>query len=623
MQVYADAFAARSLREKTLIYHLTRAAIAGRDIYYDQRYAHSLEMRAVLEAILRHPSAVDPDTLARVDHYARLFWLNSGPHTNLTSRKFVLRCAPEALAAAARAAANAGARLPLGPGETPDALVGRLAPRFVDPAIDPIVTSKTPGDGRDILAESANNLYAGVTMADLAGFDERHPLNSRLVKRDGRLVEEVYRAGGRYGREIAAVIGHLEAAIPFAPPPTAAALAALVTFYRTGETEDRRAYDIAWVRDRDSPVDTINGFVEVYMDARGMKGSWEGIVCYVNDEKTDAIRALARHAQWFEDRMPWDPRYRKAGVTGITASAIDVIVETGDAGPLTPIGINLPNDERIREQYGSKSMSLTNVMEAYDRSTPPALWDEFAWTAEEAARAAAWSSFASELTTNMHEVIGHASGQVDGRLGTSPQAALLERFSTIEEARADLVALYFLPDPKLAELGLLPAEHHAEIVRAEYEAFARNALVQLRRVREGTQVEEDHMRNRQLIVRWLMANTTAVTERRRDGKTYYVVADVKAFRDGVARLLAEVQRIKSQGDYAAASALVDAYGIHFDGALRDEVVARVERVNLPSYTGFVMPRLRAVRDASGHIVDVEISYPMDLKTQMLEYAGDG
>ncbi len=620
-QIYADGFEQLPLREKTLVWHLYQAALAGRDIFYDQRYAHSLEMREVIEEILTHAERVDPETRREIERYTKLFWLNSGPYNNLTARKFVLRCTPAAFAEAARAAAEAGARFPLRPGETLDAMLTRMAPLFFDPTVDPIVTNKTPGPGRDILEASANNLYVGVTMKDLEGFTERYSLNSRLVKRDGRLVEEVYRLGGRYDREIAAIVKHLEEALPYATEPMAKALRALVRFYRTGETSDRVAYDIAWVQDRDSPVDTINGFIEVYLDARGQKGAWEGLVFYVNREKTRAIRTLAAAAQWFEDHMPWDARYRKAGVQGITANAIDVIVETGDSGPITPIGINLPNDQSIRETYGSKSVSLSNVIEAYEKSTSPAFRREFAWTAEEAERAEKWSAFASELTTNMHEVIGHASGKVSERLTLSPQAALKEHFSALEEARADLVALYFLPDPKLVELGLVRAADHAEIVQAEYEGYTRNALVQLRRVREGTQIEEDHMRNRQMIVRWLMANTKAVDVRTRDGKTYYVMTDAQAFRAGVGRLLAEVQRIKAEGDYPAARQLFETYGVHFDPKLRDEVVARVAAIDMPSYTGFVMPRLEAVRGPGGEIVDVKISYPQDLTRQMLEYSG--
>jgi dipeptidyl-peptidase-3 len=400
----------------------------------------------------------------------------------------------------------------------------------------------------------------------------------------------------------------------------ARALRALIRFYQTGETKDREAYDIAWVQDKASPVDTINGFVEVYLDARGIKGAWEGLVFYVNRGKTSEIQKLAANAQWFEDHMPWDPKYRKPGVQGITANAIDVVIETGDSGPVTPVGINLPNDQAIREQYGSKSVSLSNINEAYDKSTLPAFRSEFSWTPDEAERAAKWNAFAGELTTNMHEVIGHASGKVDERLKGNPQNALKEQYSALEESRADLVALYFLPDPKLVELGLLAKHDQDEIVRAEYEAYARNAIVQLRRVREGTTIAEDHMRNRQMIVNWLRANTKAIDVRMRDGKTYYVMTDANAFRDGVGRLLADVQRIKAEGDYEAARQVFETYGVHFDPKLRDEVVTRVEKLQLASYTGFVMPKLEPVKNASGEMTDVTMSYPLDLTRQMLEYA---
>jgi dipeptidyl-peptidase-3 len=620
VQVYADGFAALSRTDRILVWHLSQAAIAGRDIFYDQRYAHNLEMRDVLEAVLTHPSGVDVATLDEIRRYTKLFWINTGPYNNLTARKFVLACSPDALAAAARAAARQGAVFPVRPGEPLDQLLARLRPMFFDAGFEPTVTSKTPPAGADLLAASSNNLYAGVTMADLEGFREEHPLNSRLVKRDGRLSEEVYRIGGKYGSHIAGVVGHLEAAIPYATETMAHALRALIGFYRTGTAADREAYDIAWVHDKASPVDTINGFVEVYLDARSAKGAWEALVFYVNLEKTARIQSIAEHAQWFEDHMPWDPRYRKAGVHAVTARAIDVVIETGESGPITPVGVNLPNDQMIRERYGSKSVSLSNVADAYERSTLPEFRTEFSWTADEAGRAKRWSAFASELTTNMHEVIGHGSGQVNARLDGNPQAALREQFSAIEESRADLVALYFLPDRQLVVFGLVPAEDHAEIVSAEYEGYARAALVQLRRVREGSQIEEDHMRNRQMIVHWLMAHTTAIDVRRRDGKTYYVMTDPAAFREGVGRLLAEVQRIKGEGDYDAARALFDTYGVHFDPALRDEVVARADRLHLPSYTGFVMPRLDATTNEAGEIADVTISYPLDLTAQMLEYS---
>jgi len=613
VQLYADGFTALPLDEKILIYHLANAALAGRDIYYDQRYAHNLAMREVLEEIVTHADGIDAETLAEIHRYTKLFWINTGPYNNLTARKFVLKCTPDALAAAAAVAARNGAAIP--------ADLARLQPYFFDLDVDPIVTSKTPGPGKDILEASANNLYAGVSMTDLEGFEERYPLNSRLVKQDGKLVEEVYRVGGRYDKYIREIVRHLEAAIPYATEPMAIALRALITFYETGETADRVAYDIAWVQDRDSPVDTINGFVEVYMDARGVKGAWEALVYYVNPGKTAGIRKLAAAAQWFEDRMPWADEYKKQGVRGVSANAIDVVVESGDSGPVTPVGINLPNDQTIRELHGSKSVSLSNANQAYDKSTLPEFRREFAWSAEEAERAEKWSSIAGELTTEMHEVIGHGSGRIAERLQGNPQVVLKEQYSALEESRADLVALYFVPDKKLVELGLVEEDDHADIVRAEYEGYARNALVQLRRVREGSQIEEDHMRNRQMIVGWLMANSRAIERRVRDGKTYYVVVDVKAFQEGVGRLLADVQRIKAEGDYDAAKALFDAYGVHFDPALRDEIVARVDRLQMPSYTGFVQPRLEAVRDGQGEIADVQITYPLDLTRQMLEYSG--
>ena len=621
VQLYADGFEGLSLRDKTLVWHLYRAALAGRDIYYDQRYEHNLEMREVLEAIITHPEGVDGETLAAIEKYTKLFWINTGPFNNLTARRFVMETTPAAFADAVEAAARAGARFPARDGEDLGQMVDRMTPLFFDPDFEPIVTNKTPGPGDDMLLSSANNLYKGVSMADLETFEEEYPLTSRLVKVDGRLVEEVYKVGGRYSDEISEIMGHLEAAIPYANEAMAKALRANVAYYRTGSPVDQRAYDIAWVEDQSSSVDTINGFTEVYMDARGAKGAWEALVFYVNPEKTGAIRTLAENAQWFEDRMPWDPRYRKAGVTGITANAIDVVVETGDAGPLTPIGINLPNDQRVREQYGSKSISLSNVNEAYELSRSGSYRQEFAWTEAEAERSGRWGSLAGEMTTNMHEVIGHASGQLAERLGGSAQPYLNEHYSALEEARADLVGLYFLADPKLVEIGVLPAEAHEDIVLAEYEAYTRNALLQLRRMREGTQIEQDHMRNRQMVVHWLMANTEAIDRRTRDGRTYYVMVDAGAFRAGVATLLAEIQRIKSEGDYEAARTLFETYGIHFDPALRDEIVARVDAIGLPSYSGFVQPRLEPVRNGAGEITDVKISYPQDLTAQMLEYSG--
>jgi dipeptidyl-peptidase-3 len=433
-------------------------------------------------------------------------------------------------------------------------------------------------------------------------------------------VEEVYRVGGRYDAEIRRIVKHLEDALPYAPEATAAALRALIRFYTTGDDADRMAYDIAWVRDDASTVDTVNGFVEVYLDPRGTKGAWEGIVSCVNAEKTRRIQTIATHAAWFEQEMPWEPRFKRVEVTGVSARAIDVVIETGDSGPITPVGINLPNDQSVREQYGSKSVLLANVSEAYERSTPEALRTEFCWDAAEAARSRAWGVLSRDIVTELHEVVGHGSGRMAEGISAPPSELLREHYSALEEARSDLVALYFLPHPKLPELGLMAAADQADIVRTEYEQFTRGVLVQLRRVREGDQLEEDHMRNRQLVVNWLREHTNAIEVRRRDGKTYFVVVDVDAFHAGVGRLLAEVQRIKGEGDYAAARSLIEAHGVHFDPVLRDEIVARVDALRLPSYFAFVMPKLSPVVGQGGSIVDVDVSYPCDLESQMLEYS---
>jgi len=622
VQLYADGFDKLSLRDKTLVWHLYQAALAGRDIYYDQRHRHNLGIRRLLEEILRHPGGVPEATLKELTRYTKLFWLNTGPYNNLTARKFLLNLDRERLIEAIEIAEANGARLDLADGETIEKRVETFAAVFFDPDFEPMVTCKTPGDGQDILASSANNLYDGVTMADLEGFEEKNQLNSRLVKRDGRLVEEVYKAGGLYDKQIRKIIGHLRDAVQFAPEPFAKALGALITFYETGRDSDRAAFDIAWVQNRDSDVDTMNGFIEVYMDARGMKGAWEGVVYYANHEKTAKIRALATHAQWFEDHLPIDPKYRKPKVEGVSAQAIEVVVEAGDSGPITPIGVNLPNDQRIRETHGSKSVSLSNVLDAYERSMPDSFRQEFAWDDAEVGRAKTWGAFASELTTEIHEVLGHGSGRMADRVNVTPQDLLKEQYSALEETRADLVALYYVADPYLSTIGLVSASEQPAVVQTEYEAYARNALVQLRRVRIGAQLEEDHMRNRQAIVHWLQANTRAIEVRSRNTKTYFVVIDTDQFRAGVARLLAEVQRIKSEGDYAAAKELFETYGVHFDPELRDEVVARVEHLNLPSYTGFVMPKLEPVKDGAGTITDVKISYPCDLTAQMFEYSSD-
>ena len=648
VQVYADGFAALTTEQKLLAYHLAQAAIAGRDIYLDQRYRHSLALRDLLEETLVYgcgadaaKEGVDAATVAELRRYCKLFWVNSGPFNTLTTRKFVMGGTPEKFAALVKAAEKHGAKLPKRAGESTEQLLARFSPILFDPDFEACVTNKSPGAGKDILLESWNNLYGKgdgpgeggpVSMKDLDGFTERHGLNSRLIKKpDGTLEEQVYRAGfdslvapGRYAEAITAIIGHLEAAIPYATPKMARALGALIRWYKTGEEADFREYCIAWVADHDSPVDNVNGFIEVYVDPRGIKGGFEAIVSIDDPLKMKQIRSFAENAQWFEDRMPYDAAYRKPKVKGITAKAIQVLIETGDSGPITPIGINLPNPDDIREKYGSKSVNLGNVVEAYEKSAPVASRKEFCWDEAEFERSVKWKSLCDALHTNMHEVIGHASGRSSPKLEQDPSKYIKEYYSALEEARADLVALCFIGDPKLAELGVCPDPRAAQLT--EYEGYTRNALTQLNRMKKGDQLEEDHMRNRQLVVRWLMKNTKAIEVREKNDpamgtKTFYSVVDQDAWHAGACALLKEVQRIKSEGDYPAAKQLFDDYGIKFDPKLRDQIVARFKAQNLPAYTGFVQPELTPVRDADGNITDVKIGYPCDLEAQMLRWSG--
>lgn len=620
VQLYADGFDRLPLRDKLLSYHLAQAAIAGRDIFLDQKFAHALELRDLLEELFVHRAVLPSDVRAEIERYTKLFWVHSGIHNAITTKKDLLRLAPEQFRDAVNAAIRDGAQV-----DRDEQRLMALYEIVTAPGTFVSCTNKTPGDGADSLLASCNNLYVGVASSDLEGFAERHPLNSRLVKMpDGSLVEQVYRAGdgdehppGLYARQLTEVIRHLEDALHYAPEKTAAALRSLIRYYRTGDPADWRAFNIAWVQDTDSFVDQINGFVEVYLDARGQKGAWEAVVSFLNAEKTGAIERLAAQAQWFEDRMPWDDEFKKKDVKGISARAISVITETGDSGPITPIGINLPNEADIRQDYGSKSVNLSNVVEAYEASRAGSSAAEFAWSEEEAARAKKWSALSGDIHTNLHEVIGHASGRVRDDM-QNPAAELGNYYSTLEEGRADLVALYWISDPKLQELGIVP---DPEVALAEYESYARNALVQLRRVALGDRIEEDHMRNRQMIVHWLIASSDAIAVEKRDGKTYYRVTGVDAFRAGCGKLLAEVMRIKATGDAAAGKELVEKYGTHVDRALHEEVLARLEKLNLPAVTGFVQPELRLVRNPRGEVTDVEVFHPMDLADQMLRWSG--
>ncbi|MEO6595369.1 MAG: peptidase M49 [Planctomycetota bacterium] len=623
VQLYADGFADLTAKDKLLAWHLAQAAIAGRDITLDQRFAMNLPIRYVLESLYLTRDTLPASVRSEVERYTKLFWIHNGIHDNHSTKKELLRLDNDQFAAAVQNAAQHGQ--PIADDQlAPAKNLHEIYVAMTDPRSFVSVTDKSPEGGADPVAASCNNLYVGCTTADFENFTEHYGLNSRVVKQDGKLKEQVYRCGdgkdvppGLYAKQLAAVNTHLREAVKVAPVATQKALEHLIRYNETGDPKDWRAFNIAWVQDRDSVVDFALGFIEVYLDVRGMKGSWQAVISFRNEQKTHEIAALARETQWFEDHMPWEARFKKAEVKGISARAISVITETGDCGPITPIGVNLPNEADIRQDYGSKSVNLSNVVEAYDKTSGKGSSKEFSFTKEEAERAAKYSAAMDDLHTNLHEVVGHASGQVLPEV-KNPAQILGTYYSTLEEGRADLVGLYWIADAKVKQMGLVPND---DAVLAKYEAYARNALLQLRRVPEGGKIEEDHMRNRQMIVHWLLKNSDAVTVQQKDGKTFYTVASIAAFRDGCGKLLAEVMRIKATGDFKAGKALVETYGTKVDPTLRGQVVERLTSLHLPSVTGFVQPELRPVRNAAGEVTDVEVWYPCDLADQMLRWSG--
>jgi dipeptidyl-peptidase-3 len=609
-------------RERVLAFYLCRAAIAGRDIYYDQLGRSSLEIRDLLEEILTHPRGVDAAFRESLLAYLKLFWINNGNHNDRTKRKFVPGFTFEELRAAALAAQTDGAEFRKAMRESLEHKLQRLRPALFDPSFEPLVTCKSPPAGSDILACSSVNFYDGVTLADLDHFQETHPLNARVVKRDGRVEEEIWRAGrgaiapGRYAPELRTVNGFLRKAAGFAEPEQRGVLGRLGDFFATGDPADFRAYNIDWVR-TEPRVDTINGFIETYKDPRSRKGAWQGMVFVADPERTRLQRALAAEAQYFEDRAPWDERFKRRGFTAPVAAAVRVLVAVGDSGPMPPLGVNLPNDEEVSEKHGNRSLILSNVIEASNRAQLEGVTDEFALP-EDRALLIRHGAEAEQLMTALHEIVGHAAGKVDESLRGDPQSRLRENYAAIEEARAELVALHHIFDPRLREIGAISSPEVADAACRDYLV---HDLSQLRRARQGGQFEDDHMRATHLIVEWLRRNAGGVEQVSRDGRTYLRLADLDALRRGVARLLAELQRIKGEGDARAARALMEQYGIRFDERLRDEVCARADRAGIVSYLAFVMPEITPVRDDSGEVIDARIATPSDFALQMLRFSG--
>lgn len=623
-------FAELSLQQKELLYYLSEAAQAGRDIIWDQNYKYNLLVRHTLEGIVAHyegeRSGADWDAFMA---YTKRVWFSNGIHHHYSMRKH----SPDfdATYFASLIAGSPQASFPTVPGviNSTEELVAFLQPILFDPS----VASKRVNlaEGEDLVLTSANNFYEGVTQAEVEAFydarkdpnEERpvwHGLNSKMVKEDGAVKELVWKSGGMYGAAIDKIIYWLEKAVAVAEnAKQQKALDLLVKYYKSGDLTDWDAYNIAWVEDTESMIDVVNGFIEVYGDPLGMRASYESVVSVRDMEATKRIKAIGDEAQWFEDNSPILDLHKKAEVKGISAKVITVVQESGDAAPATPIGINLPNADWIRKFHGSKSVSLGNIVYAYNEvSSKGSAIEEFAWSPEEIERSRKYGPLAGDLHTDLHEVIGHASGQLNPGIGT-PKETLKQYASTLEEARADLVALYFVLDEKLIELGVMPS---LEVGMAEYEGYIRNGLMlQLRRLEPGDILEESHMRNRQLNAMWAyeLGKADNVIERKeRDGKTYFVVTDYQKLRELFGQLLREIQRIKSEGDFEAGRALVENYGVQVDQDLLVEVKERYAKLGSKPYSGFIQPKLEAVMQGDS-LLDVTVSYPADFTEQMMEF----
>lgn len=620
------------LRQKQLLYHLSEAALMGRDILFDQNGRHNLVIRRTLEAVYQY-GTVDKSSAdyQAFEVYLKRVWFANGIHHHYGEDKFIPGFSEAFFDAAVRSVDVS--LLPLKAGETVDTLLARLKPVIFDPVVMPKRTVQS-GD-TDWIQASANNYYGeDVTQAEVEAFygkmkaegDSRCPLsyglNSRLEKENGQLVERVWKVGGLYSEAIERIVAELEKAAAFAEnEKQRQIITTLIDYYRTGDLRTFDAYSILWVEDTDSQVDFVNGFIETYGDALGLKASWESTVNFRNEEATRRTQTISENAQWFEDHSPVDQRFKKERVKGVSAKVITVTMLGGDCYPSTPIGINLPNADWIRRDHGSKSVTIENIMEAYDKASQGSGFsDEFVWSDEERNRIKTYGFLTDMLHTDLHECLGHGSGQL--LPGTDPDA-LKAYASTLEEARADLFGLYYLADPKMQELGLVP---DGEAFKAEYYKYMMNGLLtQLVRIEEGKDVEEAHMRNRQLIARWVFEQGAAdkvVELKKREGKTFVVINDYQQLRVLFGKLLAEVQRIKSEGDYEAGRSLVENYGVKIDPVLHHEIRERYVRLHLSPYKGFVNPIMREVKDDSGHVTDITLDYTEGYAEQMLRYSRD-
>jgi len=613
IQIEANSFTTLTPQQQALAYWLTQAAIAIDPIIYDQESRFGLQQKHVLEAVIAAKRKVDAPVYSKILDYTKVFWGNKGNHNEGTSQKVM----PAFTAAELRHALEQAGRTDL------TTLADALRQSFFDPDFEPLITAKSPAGGKDIVQASANNFYLGVSLADLKGFNERYRLNSRVTRENGKLVEQIYRAGtpdrrvppGLYADYLRKANDCFTKARAYADPQQAKVLDDLIRYYQTGEFKDWIQFDIDWVQN-DEPVDFANGFIEIYRDARGAKGTSQSFVSITDQKLSATILKIAANAQYFEEQAPWDSHYKKQGVKPPVAKAVETTAETGDFH-VTTTGDNLPNEDEIRAKYGSKSFLFTGSMRALDEATGPSIIDEFVYSPEEAALDKKYEAESEQLLTAMHEVIGHGSGKLSPKLTHEASFYLKEYFSTLEEARADLMALWNVFDPKLKELGIVSSN---DVGRVMYNDAARVAFTQLRKIPKGDTIEEDHQRNRALIAYYIMDKTHAIAVRQREGKSFLVVTDYKKMREGVGMLLAELMRIKAEGDYDAIRNLIDKYAVHFNPSTRDEVVRRYEKLNLPTYFAGINSDLTAQFDANGKITKVDISYPRDQVRQQLAYS---
>ncbi len=628
MRYQVPGFDNLTLKQKELIYYLSEAALCGRDIIFDQNYKHNLLIRKTLEHIYKNYSGDrDCKSFGQFTVYLKRVWFSNGIHHHYSMDKFFPGISRDYFR---ELLLNSNpAELSLTVGEEPDSFVDNII-RII---FDPDIASKRVSldSSKDLILSSACNYYEGVTQQEAEAFydnlkDESdvHPvsygLNSRLIKVNGKIEEEIYKVGGRYSAVIEKILFWLEKAVDVAEnDKQKTVIESLIDYYKTGDLKKFDEYNIAWLRDTDSLIDFTNGFIEVYGDPLGIKASWESVVNFKDLEANHRAESISWNAQWFEDHSPVDERFKKKKVRGVTAKVITVAQLGGDCYPATPIGINLPNSDWIRAEYGSKSVTMENITYSYHKvAEGSGFLEEFCGSKEEAELAKKYGFTGSNLHTDLHECLGHGSGQL---LPETDPDALKSYASTLEEARADLFALYYIMDEKLMEIGVMP---EMDVAKAEYDGYIRNGLItQLTRIEPGKKIEESHMRNRQLIAKWCFEqgrDENVVEMFKRNGKTYCRINDYEKLRALFGKLLAEVQRIKSEGDYEAGKQLVEKYGVKVDLKLNEEVKKRFDKLGIAPYGGFLNPVYMPVWE-NGKIVDVTISYADDFVEQMLHYSG--